>query len=183
MVRVICFPGSVVLFSQQTLWKQLSELLSNWITKQESLKLIVPSCDLATARFSSCLSLTSWTKTLPAWLKLALTQLLRHDTVVFKKTRLDLTGYSCCLHLTDLQLIPPIKPHFMATPPLRLRCISTSGHEITKYLFVTAKWARPVGSQCGHVRQNGPAPWFTRTNPIWPHLVTYLQTSEYLWRQ
>lgn len=45
-----------------------------------------------------------------------------------------------------LQLIPPNSTHFASAPPLHLCCLSTSGHETTKHLFVTAKWARPVNS-------------------------------------
>lgn len=90
------------------------------------------------------------------------------STVLLKKIRLaDLIGYDCCQLPTHLQIILLNSTHFTSVPPLRLCCISTSGHEITKYLFVTAKWACPVSSHCGLVRQREPAPWFTKTNPTW----------------
>lgn len=72
-----------------------------------------------------------------------------------KKIRLvDLIGYDCCQVLTDQQLIVPNSTHFTSMPPLCLGCIGTSGHEICKYLFVTDKWAWPVSSTRGFVRQH-----------------------------
>lgn len=88
---------------------------------------------------------------------------MTRNELLLKKIRLaDLIGNDCCQLLTHLQLILPNSTHFTSAPPLRLCCISTSGHEITKYLFVTAKWACPVSSHCGLVQQHGPnTPLFT----------------------